>query len=180
MAGEARSSVAVPSASATRPFVTRAADAEPRWYTGALVTFLAMGEQTGGQFAVFEATARAGEAIPAHTHSREDEAFYILDGAMSGAVDGVPFQAGQGDFVFLPRGLAHTWQADAGPLRLLVFLTPAGFEQSFLEFSEPAPERTLPPAAPPDFALLERLMVRESELGVTYEPAPEDGSAAPP
>jgi quercetin dioxygenase-like cupin family protein len=149
------------------PFVTHAEDTEPRWYTGALVSFLAIGEQTGERLAVFRAAARAGEEIPEHMHEREDEALYVLSGELSGAAGDQPFQAGAGDFVFLPRRVPHTWRAESD-VDLLVLLTPAGFERPFIEFSEPAPECALPPPGLPDETLLMRLMERENELGVFY------------
>jgi quercetin dioxygenase-like cupin family protein len=164
---------------AREPFVTGAARLQPRWYTGALLTFLATSEQTGGRFALLEGVVRGGEEIPAHKHTREDEAFYVLDGDVSGEVGGKPFRAAQGDFVFLPRKVPHTWRVESERARLLVFITPAGFEASFLEFSQPAPVRDLPPVdssaegsseSGDSGDLFERLMQRENELGVTYEP----------
>ena len=45
------------------------------WYNGALMTFLATGEDTHGQFALIEAVARRGNVPPPHIHHREDEIF---------------------------------------------------------------------------------------------------------
>src|SRR5215468_11157195 len=50
------------------------------WYNGALMTFLATGEDTHGQFALIEAVGRRGSDAPTHIHHREDEIFYILEG----------------------------------------------------------------------------------------------------
>jgi quercetin dioxygenase-like cupin family protein len=177
MTTEATSGQRTLAGSSVRPFVAHGAAASPRWYTGALLTFLATGAETGGQFALFEAVARGGEEIPAHTHTREDEAFYVLDGDMSGEVGGEPFRATRGDFVFLPRDVPHTWRADSDRLHLLVWLAPAGFEQPFLEFSAPAPVHDLPPAGAVSDDLFVRLMQRENELGVFYAFQRDEGTS---
>ena len=43
------------------------------WYNGSLMTFLATGADTHGQFALIEALARRGNVPPPHIHHREDE-----------------------------------------------------------------------------------------------------------
>jgi quercetin dioxygenase-like cupin family protein len=49
------------------------------------------GEQSGGDWAVVEWRVRAGDEPPIHTHTREDEALYVLDGAITAYVgDGHP------------------------------------------------------------------------------------------
>src|SRR5215469_16513494 len=50
------------------------------WYNGSLMTFLATGADTHGQFALIEAVARRGNVPPTHIHHREDEIFYVLEG----------------------------------------------------------------------------------------------------
>lgn len=141
---------------------------QPRWYPGAVIRMLATGEQTGGQFALFEAMTREGEEVPLHTHTREDEGLFVLDGEIRCEIGGDPIVAGAGDFVYLPRDVPHTWRATSERLHLLVLITPAGFECAFTEFSEPAPAWELPPADPPSDALLMRIVQRENELGVRY------------
>jgi quercetin dioxygenase-like cupin family protein len=44
------------------------------------------GEQTGGQWAVVEWRVRAGDEGPIHTHTREDETVYVLEGAITAFV----------------------------------------------------------------------------------------------
>lgn len=154
-----------------RGFAERARLGKSRWYGGGLITFLATGEQTQGQFALFEATVRRGEEVPFHTHSREDESFYVLAGEMTCHIGDQMFSARSGDFLFLPRNIKHSWKAESETLTFLVLITPAGFEQSFLEFSKPAGSLTLPPvseAGPPE-EFMQRLIQRENELGVVYD-----------
>jgi oxalate decarboxylase/phosphoglucose isomerase-like protein (cupin superfamily) len=45
-------------------------------------------------------------------------------------------EAGPGELVFKPRGLAHTfWNAGDEPARLLELISPAGFENYFRELA---------------------------------------------
>lgn len=75
---------------------------------------------------------------PLHRHSREDEAFYILDGDYLFKVDGLQFTASAGSSATAPRGTAHTFQNIGTKTgRMLVLAQPAGVE-SFLP-SRPAP-----------------------------------------
>ena len=55
------------------------------WYSGWLLTFLATGEDTRGQFALMEQVARKGNLPPRHIHHREDETFYVVEGEMTSA-----------------------------------------------------------------------------------------------
>jgi len=42
--------------------------------------YKAMANDTGDQFSVWESIVPPGAGAPAHTHTREDEAFYVLSG----------------------------------------------------------------------------------------------------
>ena len=57
------------------------------WYNGWLMTFLATGEETQGQFALIEAVGRRGNVPPPHIHRSEDEIFYVLEGEIVVSVE---------------------------------------------------------------------------------------------
>jgi hypothetical protein len=60
-----------------------------------------------------------------------------------------------GSFLLLPRDIPHQFVAtNDSPLRMLLGLSPAGFENFFEEIGEPAPSLTLPPPGPPDMEKL--------------------------
>lgn len=143
---------------------------DSRWFEGALLTFLATGKQTGGQFSLFEATVRKDYEVPPHTHSREDESFYVLEGELVCTIGDETYPAKAGDFVFLPRNVQHSWRSITELARFLVLINPAGSERVFLEFSEPAPSLELPPVTeePPDEAVMERIVAMDNEYGVVY------------
>ena len=54
------------------------------WFLGGLMTVKASRTQTGNAFAIVEFTLPPGFAPPPHIHHMEDEAFYILEGAVTG------------------------------------------------------------------------------------------------
>jgi quercetin dioxygenase-like cupin family protein len=111
--------------------------------TGGRITFKAMADATGGALTVIEATAAPGEGPPLHVHRDQDETIYVLAGRYRVRLGEHDVAAPAGAFVFIPRGLPHTWQnAGAGVARFLATLAPADarFERFFVRYSELAPK----------------------------------------
>jgi quercetin dioxygenase-like cupin family protein len=109
------------------------------------VRFMIDGETTGGAFSLVEhpLPPRALGA-PLHTHRDEDEYSYVLEGRVGVQLGPDVLEAGPGDLVVKPRGIAHTfWNASDEPARLLELISPAGFEHYFRELAPllAAPER---------------------------------------
>jgi len=52
-----------------------------------------------------------GFASPYHTHHREDECFYVLEGKVAFVCGGEWLEAGPGAFVYGPRDIAHGFKA---------------------------------------------------------------------
>jgi len=102
-------------------------------------------EDSQGRFALVEALAFRTTEPPRHIHHREDEAWYVLDGAMTFYVGEDVFEAAAGSFVFAPKGIAHAFTVDVEPTRVLVFASPAGFERFAEEMGEPATGDDPPP-----------------------------------
>lgn len=99
---------------------------------GGDVTFIVRGEQSNGALAALEAVNAPGEGPPLHFHGREDETVYVLEGDFRWKLGDELRVTGPGSFVFIPRGLAHTWQVIGdGPGRMLVRFAPAGMEGFF-------------------------------------------------
>jgi mannose-6-phosphate isomerase-like protein (cupin superfamily) len=88
---------------------------------------------TGGALSVFETSIGAGP--PLHVHDREDECFYVLEGALSVRCGDDAFDAASGSFVFLPRGRPHRFWAAGGSARLLLIAVPGGIEDYFAEIN---------------------------------------------
>jgi len=136
----------MPAARSVEHSVVTSETAEAVWFVGCLALIKASTESTAGALAMVEFTHPADFATPPHIHHEEDEAFYILEGAMRGFCGNDEWRATAGDFVWLPRGIPHGYATDGGEmLRTLAITVPTGFEGFVREAGEPARERTLPP-----------------------------------
>ena len=82
--------------------------------TGPALTFKLRGPQTGGSLAAWENVVAPGEGPPLHTHKNEDEIWYALEGSFRFTLGGYTAAAEPGAFVYIPRGVVHTWQ-NIGP-----------------------------------------------------------------
>ena len=80
----------------------------------------ASGRSTGGSLTVMELTVDGGP--PRHTHTHEDESFYVFTGVVDVECGEDRFEAGPGSFVFLPRDLSHTFRSVGGPVTALPFI----------------------------------------------------------
>jgi quercetin dioxygenase-like cupin family protein len=141
-----------------------------QWHMGSLFEWHADGADSGGALSLAEVLVRAGGEPPLHVHAREDEIFYVLEGEVTFMRGVERIDAGPGTSVLLPRGIQHGFAVRTPMARMLVMATPAGLEEAFRAFSEPAPERTLPPATegPPDAAEMEALSAEFERHGVTF------------
>lgn len=138
------------------------------WYSGWLMTFLAIAEDTRGQFALIEAVARKGNVPPPHIHHREEETFYVLEGEMTVSVGDRTIRATPGTTVIVPRDVVHSFAIESQQLRMLILVTPAGMEGWFKEFSVPAPAMTLPPAAETAYSEIEKMLAAAPKFGIEF------------
>src|SRR5215469_10167206 len=138
------------------------------WYNGSLMTFLATGEDTHGQFALIEAVARRGNVPPPHIHHREDEIFYVLEGEIVVSVGDHNIRGTPGTVIFLPRNVRHSFTIESETSRMLVLVTPSGFEAWFKEFSVPARTMTLPPTSEPAYNEVQRMLEAAPRYGLEF------------
>ena len=104
---------------------------------GSEMTVKTDGARTGGAMAVVETVVPPGYGPPKHVHAKEDEMFYILEGQFRLWRGDETLEVGSGAAAFLPRNVPHTYQnIGSSPGRLLVTITPAGFENWFREVSK--------------------------------------------
>lgn len=89
---------------------------------------------TDGAMSVFEGIVPANDGPPMHIHDREDEMFYVLSGQFQFWCGDETFTGGPGTNVVLPRGVPHTFKnIGTSEGRLLVTVTPGGFENFFID-----------------------------------------------
>ncbi len=132
----------------------------------------ATAETTTGAFGLIEHWEMpVGFASPYHTHHREDESFYVLEGEVAFVCGGEWLKAGPGTFVYGPREIPHGFRvAGNSPARMLLMCTPGGFERFVLEQAAPIAE----PPAPPDMA---KLMTLAAKYGIDiHGPLPDSPS----
>lgn len=118
--------------------VVRSADTTTEQLRGAGVRFIMDGNPARGRFSLVEhPIVPRGLAAPLHLHTREDEYSFILEGRWGFQQGDDVVYAEPGDLVYKPRDVWHTfWNASDEPARLLEIISPAGFEQYFVELAE--------------------------------------------
>jgi quercetin dioxygenase-like cupin family protein len=73
------------------------------------ITHKVTAESFGGAFTIIEVGLPPGEMIPPHTHAREDECAFVLEGELTFDVGGEIVLASAGSFVLEPRGAYHAF-----------------------------------------------------------------------
>jgi quercetin dioxygenase-like cupin family protein len=147
------------------PIALQAGEGEAIWSFGVLATIKASHETTAGRVAVIEHLAPQGAGSPLHVHHREDEWFYVTEGALTFWVGGEVIEAPAGSFVYGPRDIPHTFLVSSPEARFLLVTEPAGFEGFMRAMGQPAPTLTIPPptAPPSDLA---PLVAAAAEYGI--------------
>ena len=112
-------------------------EGETVWLRKLGIRFMIGGEQTQGNFALVEHPIEPRAlAAPLHTHQREVEYSYVLQGEIGFQIGEEVRLARPGDLVFKPRGVPHAfWNAGEVPARGLEIISPAGFERYFAELA---------------------------------------------
>jgi quercetin dioxygenase-like cupin family protein len=151
---------------ATAQSFVRAPEAGSRIeFLGVTHIYKATAAETGGSFSLWEAVFPPGAGAPPHTHSREDEAFYVLEGELVIDFEGAaaPERVAAGGFFFGARNRRHAVRnVGDGPARVLILSAPSvGLDQMFAEFA------ALGAIAEPEFG---KLVEIGAKYGVAIEP----------
>ncbi|MDA7427025.1 cupin domain-containing protein [Primorskyibacter aestuariivivens] len=104
---------------------------EPLEWNGSKIQVLLDKEETGGDMGMFTTQAMAPGGPPRHVHQDAGEAFVVLEGAATILVDGETVMLEQGQAAFAPKGADHTFRIPEAGGKLLVIVTPGGFEGFF-------------------------------------------------
>jgi quercetin dioxygenase-like cupin family protein len=130
------------------------------------------GAETGGRCAVFESFVPPGGGPPPHTHSREEEMFYVLEGELAFNVAGAEFVVPTGGFLHAVPHVPHSFKNKSDkPARAVVIVTPAGLEDYFLEVGIPWDDAYRAPGPPPQEQLA-KLVEAAPKYGLTILPPP--------
>lgn len=121
-------------------------EGEAPWFAGGLLTYKATGTETDGHLAIAEMRGPRGSGSPAHRHTHEDEAWYVIDGEVRFWLGAEERTVRAGAFVFGPRGVDHRFEITSEEAHfLLLLLTPAGFGDFTRACGTPATTLTMPP-----------------------------------
>ena len=122
---------------ATAPFVRDPGAGSTLNVLGVTHIYKATAAETGGSFSLWEAVFPPGAGAPPHTHTREDEAFYVLSGELVFEFEGepAPRRVGPGGFFFGARDRRHAVRnVSDQPARVLILSAPScGLDQMFAE-----------------------------------------------
>lgn len=114
-----------------------------------IYTYLTTGEDTNGQYVLFDSFVPPGGGPSTHLHTREDEVFYVVDGTITFQVGTEVFTGTAGDLIPYTRGQVHAFRnLGSESARLLLLAAPAGLEQFFLETGQVVTNPAAP--IPPD------------------------------
>src|SRR3712207_6185346 len=161
-----------PGATSGRTLHVAADEGKALWVADELMTFKAVGEDTGGAYALTDSVVPPGGGPPPHIHHREDEAFWVLEGELEVMVGETTFRAGAGSFVHLPKDIAHTYEnVGTGAARFLTLIVPAGLERFFEEVGKPGSDVSSPP--PFGEEDIENLLAVAPKYGAEILPPPE-------
>lgn len=89
------------------------------------------GKDTNGSVAMFEYIGFEKTGPSLHVHFEQDEVFYIVEGKYRFLVNEKLIELKEGDTIFLPRNIPHTWIQLSDKGKLIYFVQPAGKAEDF-------------------------------------------------
>jgi mannose-6-phosphate isomerase-like protein (cupin superfamily) len=138
---------------------------ESFWLMGDFYAIKTTAAQTGGAYSIIEIESFPGNGPPTHIHRREDECFYVVEGAFSVIIGDRVYDIADGDFVRIPKDTPHTYKnVGAIPGRILVTLSPGGLERMWAELGQPGSLNEKPRLDDP--TVLNRLLALAPEFGL--------------
>ena len=113
--------------------LVRPGDEQTTWRgAGDEYRVLATGDDTAGDYFVMEAIVPPGGGPPPHIQTREEEAFYVLEGEVVFRAAGERIVGRPGAYLNIPRDVAHHFKNESDKTaRMLIFFAPAGIERMF-------------------------------------------------
>jgi quercetin dioxygenase-like cupin family protein len=112
------------------------------------------GKDTGGAYCLLEVGLAPGMAVPRHTHTREDEVYFVLAGELEATVGDETFVLQPGDTLLAPRDIPHELRnSGTSENHFLLVFSPSGFEEFITATAVPAPDNAVAPTEPPKVAV---------------------------
>lgn len=136
-----------------------------------LLKFHAYPGEVDDKYCLVECTVPVGAGAPPNHHAGETEGFFILEGQVGFMIDGTERIAKAGDFIQIPDGAVHAFEAigDA-PARLLILNAPGHMHEAFFTGvgeALPDDQTVLPEPLEPNLAAV---LAKAQETGMTILP----------
>ena len=161
-AAQTASETASVKADTQKPKIVTLKPGEPELltYDAGTVRYLATSEDTHGAWSLVEVTEMPGYKTRLHRHIYTDEAYYVLEGVLTAKLGDKTYELPAGSYILIPHGTPHA-QGNLGkvPVRVLLTMTPAGFEGSFRDRAELF--KTIKPDDPTLIKKREEMMTRK-------------------
>ena len=146
--------------------VRRPGEGPATWAMGSLFEHLVTASDTQGLLGVSLVTQPPGIATPLHRHTKEAEAFLVLEGRVSYRAGDETFELDDGCFISHQRSVPHAFRIrGTTPTRFVAFTAPGGLMGLYDEVGIPAAERRLPGA---DGQSAEVELPKWAEVGPRY------------
>ena len=141
------------------------------------VRLLLANEESAGSVTIYEfLLPPESPGSPPHTHTLEDEYFFVVSGTLDVLSGGEVLRLNPGDFAALNRGHTHMfWNGSDAPTELVMATTGGSFE-AFMESAAPRLAEAQPDSAEAAGAVIGQLAA-EHGITISMEKMPE--AAAP-
>ncbi|WP_300396293.1 cupin domain-containing protein [Henriciella sp.] len=146
------------------------------------VRLLLANDESAGSVTIYEfLLPPQSPGSPPHTHTQEDEYFYVLEGSLDILSGGEVKRLQPGDFAALNRGHAHMfWNGSDTDTKLLMMTTGSSFE-AFMEGVSPRLAEQKP-GSPAEAGAVIGQLAAEHGIEISMETMPEEAAPyyAPP
>ena len=109
--------------------VKSVAKAEKYKFGSDTIALLLEGKNTSGQYTLTQDSFSKGFKVPKHSHSKNTETFYVLEGKVQFTVDKKEYQLTEGMVIYIPPGSDHSLLALTDSKMLMIY-SPSGFEDT--------------------------------------------------
>jgi len=140
----------VPATARTAPTIKYQRSGSRFYFDVAIGSVCLSGDDTGGAYCLLEMALAPGIKVPRHTHTREDEAYFVLNGELEVIVGDDKFVLRPGETLMAPRNIPHQLR-NSGEIEnhYLLLFSPSGFDEFLRVTAVPAPDHAVAPIEPP-------------------------------
>jgi len=126
-----------PTADSSTNVLHRLSEQGEKWdVLGSKITGKILSEDTNGEYSVIITETPPNGGPPKHTHTHEDELFYVMQGSYEFSYGDSLIKAEQGDMIHLPKGRSHSFKNVGSTMgKTMNTITPGGFEGFFADIS---------------------------------------------